>query len=29
LMRQSIGKVTCHFNPQRMMRRYAAEASLH
>ena len=28
MMRQSIGKVACYFNTQRMMRRYAAEAYL-
>jgi hypothetical protein len=26
MIRQSIGKVACYFNTQRMMRRYAAEA---
>jgi glycogen phosphorylase len=28
MMRQTIGKVACYFNTQRMMRRYAAEAYL-
>jgi starch phosphorylase len=28
MMGQSIGKVACYFNTQRMMRRYAAEAYL-
>ena len=28
MMRQSIGKIACYFNTQRMMRRYAAEAYL-
>lgn len=28
IMRQSISKIACHFNSQRMMRRYAAEAYL-
>jgi starch phosphorylase len=28
MMQQAIGKVSCYFNTQRMMRRYAAEAYL-